>query len=59
MVSAFGMALGPLLGGWIFDNFGGYAWLYVSSLVIGLGAAALALAFPPFPRRAPDALQPA
>ncbi len=59
MVSAFGMALGPLLGGWIFDNFGAYSWLYISSFAIGLGAAALALAFPPFPRRAQDTLQPA
>ncbi|HWM41761.1 MAG TPA: MFS transporter [Burkholderiales bacterium] len=59
MVSAFGMALGPLLGGWIFDNFGAYSWLYISSFAIGLGAAALALAFPPFPRRAQGTLQPA
>ena len=59
MVSAFGMALGPLLGGWIFDNFGAYTWLYISSFAIGLGAAALALAFPPFSRRTQDALQPA
>jgi MFS family permease len=49
MVSALGMALGPALGGWIFDTFGTYGWLYVVSSAIGFGAAAIALAFPPFP----------
>ncbi|HVT52417.1 MAG TPA: MFS transporter, partial [Dongiaceae bacterium] len=49
MVSALGMALGPALGGWIFDTFGTYGWLYVASSAIGFGAAAIALAFPPFP----------
>lgn len=47
MTSSIGMAFGPLGGGWIFDTFGDYHWLYVSSAVIGLAAAALALAFPP------------
>ena len=42
-----GMALGPLGGGWIFDRFGGYAWLYLGSFALGLGAVAIALAFPP------------
>src|SRR5688500_647745 len=46
MVSSLGMALGPWLGGWIFDRFGSYAWLYIGSFAIGLGAAAIALAFP-------------
>ena len=46
MVSSVGMALGPLGGGWIFDRFGGYAWLYVGSFALGLGAVAIALAFP-------------
>jgi MFS family permease len=46
MVSSLGMALGPSLGGWIFDTFGTYAWLYVASFAIGVGAAAIALAFP-------------
>jgi len=47
MTSAIGMAFGPVGGGWIFDSFGDYQWLYVSSAAIGLAAAALALAFPP------------
>jgi len=50
MVSSLGMALGPALGGWIFDNFGEYTWMYVGSAAIGLGAVAIALAFPPFPK---------
>jgi MFS family permease len=46
MVSSLGMALGPSLGGWIFDTAGSYTWLYVGSMAIGLGAVAIALAFP-------------
>jgi MFS family permease len=46
MVSSLGMALGPSLGGWIFDSTGGYAWLYIGSFAIGLGAVAIAFAFP-------------
>ena len=46
MVSSLGMALGPSLGGWIFDTFGSYAWLYIGSFAMGLGAVAIALAFP-------------
>jgi predicted MFS family arabinose efflux permease len=56
MVSSLGMALGPLGGGWIFDRFGGYAWLYIGSFALGLGAVAIALAFPPVPRRPQGAL---
>ena len=46
MISSLGMALGPLGGGWIFDRLGGYAWLYIGSFALGLGAVAIALAFP-------------
>lgn len=59
MVSSLGMALGPLAGGWIFDTFGGYGWLYIGSFGIGMGAAAIALAFPPLPSVRPSALRPA
>jgi MFS family permease len=51
MVSSLGMALGPVLGGWVFDRFGTYTWMYVGSFAVGLGAVAIALAFPPFPAR--------
>src|SRR5688572_15553723 len=57
MVASLGMALGPLGGGWIFDRFGAYAWLYIGSFALGLGAVAIALAFPPLPR--PAQLRPA
>src|SRR5262245_19158882 len=57
MVASLGMSLGPLAGGWVFDRFGGYAWLYIGSFALGLGAVAIALAFPPV-KRAPQ-LQPA
>jgi MFS family permease len=59
MVSSLGMALGPLVGGWIFDSFRGYGWLYIGSFAIGMGAAAIALAFPPLPSARPGALRPA
>jgi len=47
MVSSLGMALGPWIGGWIFDSFGRYSWLYMGSFALGIGAAAIAFAFPP------------
>src|SRR5438874_8635299 len=47
MVSSLGMALGPAVGGWIFDRFGAYTWLYIGSFAVGIGAVAIALAFPP------------
>src|SRR6266849_10283073 len=50
MVSSLGMALGPAVGGWIFDRFGAYTWLYIGSFAVGMGAVAIALAFPPSSR---------
>jgi MFS family permease len=47
LVSTLGMAIGPLAGGWIFDSFGAYYWLYVGSFAVGLGAVAIALTFRP------------
>jgi MFS family permease len=61
MVSSIGMAFGPVGGGWLYDTFGTYHWLYIASAAIGLAAAGMALAFPA-PRRkddAPGQLQPA
>ena len=49
MASSLGMALGPLAGGLIFDTYGNYMWLYIGSFGIGLGAAAIMLAFRPAP----------
>ncbi|MBB3612357.1 MFS transporter [Rhizobium sp. BK602] len=50
MLSSIGMAFGPLIGGWIFDTFANYSWLFIGSAMVGLGAAAIALAFPPLRR---------
>jgi MFS family permease len=50
------MASGPLVGGWIFDRYGGYSWLFLASSVLGIAAFAMAFTFP----RAPQPqLQPA
>lgn len=46
MISSLGMALGPAAGGWIYDNWHTYSWMYLGSLAVGLGAAAIALALP-------------
>jgi MFS family permease len=57
--SSAGMALGPAIGGWIYDTTGSYGWLYIASFGIGLGAMAIALFFPPFPSQTRAAAQPA
>jgi MFS family permease len=50
MTSVIGMAFGPVGGGWLYDTFGTYHWLYIASTAVGVAAAAMALAFPP-PKR--------
>jgi MFS family permease len=47
MASTLGMSLGPVAGGWLFDTWGSYFWLYIGSAGIGLGAVAIALLFRP------------
>jgi MFS family permease len=47
MASTIGMALGPLAGGWLFDTWGSYFWLYIGSAGIGAGAVAIAFLFRP------------
>ena len=52
--STLGMALGPWAGGWLYDSFGSYSWLFIASFGIGLGAVAIAFTFrPPRPVPAP------
>ena len=46
LLSSLGMAAGPLVGGWIYDRFADYGWLFIGSAIVGLGAVAVALAFP-------------
>ncbi|MBV8393259.1 MAG: MFS transporter, partial [Alphaproteobacteria bacterium] len=59
MIASLGMSLGPAAGGWIFDSYGSYGWLYIGSAGMGLAAAAIALAFPSGPVRATPKVQPA
>lgn len=56
MLSSLGMALGPVIGGWVFDTYHDYRWMYLSSTTLALAAAAVAFTFPSV-RRAPP--QPA
>ena len=48
MAGSLGMATGPLAGGLIYDTFASYAWLYIGSWIMGLGAFLIALTFRPF-----------
>jgi MFS family permease len=50
MAGSLGMATGPVAGGLIYDTFASYAWLYIGSWALGLGAFAIALTFRPFPK---------
>jgi MFS family permease len=47
MIATWGMALGPPVGGWLFDWFGGYGWLFVASSAIGIAAAFVAMTVRP------------
>jgi MFS family permease len=49
MASSLGMALGPWVGGWVFDTFRTYNWMYLCSFALALCAAAIALFFPQQP----------
>ena len=53
--SSLGMALGPMAGGWIYDTYAAYGWLYIGSFGMGLGAVAIATLFRPFPKVEPQA----
>ncbi|MBC8239584.1 MAG: MFS transporter [Alphaproteobacteria bacterium] len=48
--STFGMALGPLAGGWLYDGLGSYVWMFMGASAIGFGAALVATKFRP-PRK--------
>ena len=50
MIATLGMALGPPVGGWLFDRFGGYGWLYVASSAIGIAAVLIAMTVRPHRR---------
>ena len=46
MLSSLGMSIGPVAGGWVFDTFSNYAWLYIASAAVAVGAVLLAMTFP-------------
>ena len=46
MISCVGMAFGPFIGGWLFDTYHDYRWLFIGSMAVALGAVAISLAFP-------------
>ena len=48
MAGSLGMALGPMLGGWLYDAYASYFGLYLVSFGLGLGAALIATTFRPF-----------
>jgi MFS family permease len=50
LAGSLGMALGPLAGGWIYDAYASYKWLYIGSFGLGIGAALVALALKSAPR---------
>ncbi len=56
LFSSAGMALGPVAGGWAFDHFSGYEWMFIGSSLMGLAAVAIALAFPKPDRSQPPAV---
>ena len=49
MAGSLGMATGPLAGGLIYDTFASYAWLYIGSWVMGIGAFLIIMTFRPVP----------
>jgi MFS family permease len=49
MAGSLGMATGPLAGGLIYDTFASYAWLYIGSWIMGLGALLIIMTFRPIP----------
>jgi len=53
LISTLGMGLGSFAGGVIYDHLGSYAWLFVTSFLIGGAGALLALTF-----RAPRVREP-
>jgi MFS family permease len=51
MASSLGMALGPVVGGLIYDTFASYMWLFIGAFSLGICAFLSALAFTRLPRR--------
>ncbi|MGM9483153.1 MFS transporter [Roseateles sp. NT4] len=56
MASSIGMALGPVLGGLIYDSMSSYTWLFIGAFAMGMGSFLCALMFMRLPRRPEMAL---
>ena len=52
MAGSLGMAIGPVIGGVIYDRFATYRWLYLCSWGLGMGAFLIIMMFRPFPKAA-------
>jgi MFS family permease len=46
-LGSLGMATGPVLGGWLYDTFGSYGWLYLAACGFGMVAVLMAMTFTP------------
>lgn len=51
MAGSFGMATGPVLGGWLYDSFGSYGALYLVAWGFGIVSVMMALVFKPLEKR--------
>jgi MFS family permease len=58
LAATLGMAVGPWAGGWLYDALGSYAWMFVGSAAIGVGAVAIAFTFRPPRSLGPALLTP-
>ncbi len=56
LASTLGMALGPPLGGLLYDAYGSYFWMFVAATAVGVGAAAIAFTTVRSPLRLSPAL---
>jgi MFS family permease len=50
MAGSLGMAIGPVIGGVIYDRFATYSWLYLCSWGLGMGAFLIIMMFRPVPK---------
>jgi MFS family permease len=51
MASSLGMALGPVVGGLIYDTFTSYTWLFIGAFSLGIASFLAAMAFTRLPGR--------
>jgi len=59
LASSLGMAFGPVAGGWAFDTFGAYLWMYLGSALVACGAVAMACVIRPPQARQQHGMQAA